>query len=62
MNARQVAVRSSGWLDRLGSKHQDALIDNLPLPRDTSNNISVKRSVAPTNVAKFLVVARAHPN
>ena len=42
------------------NKH--VLIDNLPLPVNSLNNVGMIWSEATTNIAKTGIVARPHPN
>jgi hypothetical protein len=59
---RNGAVGFIDWLDGLNSQIDNVLTNNLPLPADTPNNISVKGCTAPTYVARFRVVTWAHPD
>jgi hypothetical protein len=42
--------------------HENRLIYNLPLPTDTSNDISVKRCLAATDIAEARIVTGSHPS
>ena len=58
--SRNGAIGFIGWLDGLNSQEDNVLTNNLPLPADTPDNISVKGCTDPTDVAKFRVVTWAH--